>query len=107
MLGHQLTEFEKIEMGVYERIYTIGRVRRNNQFQLTNPDGDYLVQTGEQLAYRYEVDQAIDSGAFGQVLKCTDYKDPKHRQVAVKISKNKKFDVDNAHVEIRILKKLQ
>ena len=27
--------------------------------------------------------------------------------VAVKISKNKKFDVDNANVEIRILKKLR
>ena len=48
----------------------------------------------------------IDQGAFGQVVKCIDYKDPKQRMVAAKISKNKKFDVDNANVEIRILDKL-
>jgi hypothetical protein len=26
--GHELTEFERIELGVYERIYTIGKIRR-------------------------------------------------------------------------------
>jgi len=25
-----LTEFEKIELGIYERIFTIGKVRRHN-----------------------------------------------------------------------------
>lgn len=34
-------------------------------------------------------------------------KDKNQRPVAVKISKNKKFDVDNANVEIRIIRKLQ
>lgn len=34
-------------------------------------------------------------------------KDPHQRVVAAKISKNKKFDVDNANVEIKIVKKLQ
>lgn len=38
---------------------------------------------------------------------CIDYKDPNHRVVAAKIGKNKKFDVENANVEIRILKKLK
>ena len=33
-------------------------------------------------------------------------KDPNHRFVAIKIGKNKKFDVDNAQVEIRLLKLL-
>ncbi len=28
--GSQLTEFEKIELGLFERIYTIGTVRREN-----------------------------------------------------------------------------
>jgi dual specificity tyrosine-phosphorylation-regulated kinase 2/3/4 len=40
------------------------------------------------------------------VVKCIDHGDPKTPIVAVKISKNKKFDVDNANVEIRLLKKL-
>jgi len=33
-------------------------------------------------------------------------KDKNHGIVAVKISKNKKFDVDNANIEIKIIKKL-
>jgi len=28
--GQYLTEFEKIEMGMYDKIYTIGKVRRPN-----------------------------------------------------------------------------
>lgn len=51
--------------------------------------------------------KVIDNGAFGQVIKCIDMKDPHQRVVAAKISKNKKFDVDNANVEIKIVKKLQ
>lgn len=33
-------------------------------------------------------------------------KDANHRQVAVKISKNKKFDIDNAQVEIKMLQRI-
>jgi len=104
MFGSQLTEFEKIEMGMYERVYTIGNVRRHNQYSISNTDGQYLVQPGEQIAFRYCVVNVIDSGAFGQVLLCQDCLSD--TQVAVKLSKNKKFDVDNANVEIRFCKKL-
>lgn len=38
---------------------------------------------------------------------CVDMKDPKKKLVAAKIGKNKKFDVDNAQVEIKILKQLK
>lgn len=41
------------------------------------------------------------------MIKCVDCKDPNRSVVAAKISKNKKFDVDNANVEIKILRKLQ
>ena len=40
-------------------------------------------------------------------MQCVDYKDPKHKIVAAKLGKNKKFDVDNANVEIKILRSLQ
>ena len=40
------------------------------------------------------------------MVQCIDYKDPNQRRVAAKISKNKKFDVDNANVEIRLLNKI-
>lgn len=45
--GSYLTEFEKIEIGMYERIYTIGSVRRTNQYSVANKEGDYIVQQGE------------------------------------------------------------
>lgn len=91
-----LTAFEEIELGNYERIYTIGSVRRSNQYSIADPEGFYKVQVGEQLGYRYEVKRTIDKGSFGQVVMCVDMKDENQRVVAVKIGKNKKFDVDNA-----------
>ena len=32
LFGPELTEFEKIELGIFEKIYTIGKVRRQNQY---------------------------------------------------------------------------
>ena len=63
--GQDLTEFEKIEIGIYERIFTIGKVRRYNQFTIAGADGFYSLSVGEQLGYRYEVVKVIDQGAFG------------------------------------------
>lgn len=104
IFGHELTEFEKIELGMFDKIYTIGKVRRFNQYQIADKDGQYIIKVGEHLAYRYEVVKIIDKGAFGQVVMCLDYTNRKI--VAAKLCKNKKFDVDNANIEIKILKKL-
>lgn len=48
--------------------------------------------------------KVIDSGSFGCVMMCLDRADPNERIVAAKISKNKKFDIDNSLIEIKILK---
>ena len=50
--------------------------------------------------------KVIDKGSFGQVVQCIDYGDPNQRIVAAKIGKNKKFDVDNANIEIKFLSQL-
>ena len=71
---------------------------------IADKEGFYRTMIGEQLGYRYEVKKIIDKGSFGQVVQCVDMKDPNQRVVAVKICKNRKFDVDNAAVEIRLLK---
>ena len=63
--GHELTEFEKIELGNYSRIYAIGNVRRENQYSIANQDGFYNTRVGEQLGYRYLIKKVIDKGAFG------------------------------------------
>ena len=39
-------------------------------------------------------------------MQCIDHKHPSKVLVALKISKNKKFDVDNASIEIKLLNKL-
>ena len=64
---------------MYDKIYTIGRVRRQNQYSLSDKEGNYSVLSGEQLGYRYEVISIIDSGAFGTVLRCSDFKDPNRK----------------------------
>jgi len=51
------------------------------------------------------VDKVIDSGAFGQVVKCFDMKEGA-RDVAIKISKYGKHDTDNASQEAKLLKKI-
>ena len=63
--GNELTEFEKIEIGNYSRVYTIGNVRRKNQYSIANKDGFYKMCPGEQLGYRYQVVKVIDKGSFG------------------------------------------
>lgn len=62
------------------------------------------METGEQIGYRYCVSKVIDAGAFGQVCMCIDMKN--NIDVALKISKNKKSEVENAAVEAKLLKKI-
>ena len=54
------------------QIYTIGSIRRNNQYSIANKEGSYIVKRAEQIGYRYEVLNTIDSGAFGTVIKLVD-----------------------------------
>jgi len=52
-------------MGLYERIYTIGKIRRANQYSIADKEGAYLIQKGEHIGYRYIALSIIDAGAFG------------------------------------------
>jgi dual specificity tyrosine-phosphorylation-regulated kinase 2/3/4 len=69
---------------------------------IVDAEGYYRVRICEQIGYRYLVDKIVDKGAFGQVARAVDIKEG-GRFVAIKISRNKKFDFDNAHVENKIL----
>jgi hypothetical protein len=50
---------------MFDKIYTIGKIRRFNQYQIADKDGQYNIKVGEHLAYRYEIVKIIDKGAFG------------------------------------------
>ena len=66
--------------------------------------GDYKLQMGDHLEYRYEVLSVLGKGSFGQVLKCFDHK--KDMLVALKMIRNKKRFHHQALVEVKILEHL-
>lgn len=74
--------------------------------EIADGEGYYIVQVGEHIGYRYLVNAIVDKGAFGQVVRCTDMRDG-GKDVALKISRNKKFDFDNSLVEVQILQTLK
>jgi len=41
VFGPELTEFERIELGIMDRIYAIGTVRRANKFSIADREGFY------------------------------------------------------------------
>ncbi len=74
--------------------------------EISDRDGYFVPKIGEQLGYRYQVMDIVDKGAFGQVVKAIDLKTC-GKEVAIKISRNKKFDLDNSKVETKILERLK
>ena len=53
---------------------------------------DFLLQViGDHLVYRYEVQEVLGKGSFGQVIKAYDHKTCTY--VAIKIIRNKKRQV--------------
>lgn len=101
----ELTAFEMSELTAYDFIYTVGSVRVDRLSQVQAREGFYQARVGEQLGYRFMVEKVIDAGAFGQVVRAIDMKDS-GMPVAIKISKNKKSETDNARVEARLLKRI-
>lgn len=62
---------------------------------------DYIINSGERFLDRYQIDSLIGKGSFGQVVKAYDHTE--QCQVAIKIIKNKKCFLNQAHIEVRLL----
>lgn len=75
-----------------------------NNYGYDDDRGDYLVNFGDHLAYRYEILGLLGKGSFGQVLQCRDHRTGEC--VAIKIIRNKKRFHHQALVEVRILENL-
>ncbi|XP_075976532.1 minibrain isoform X4 [Anticarsia gemmatalis] len=63
---------------------------------------DYIIKQGEKFLDRYEISSPIGKGSFGQVVKAYDHEE--QCQVAIKIIKNKKPFLNQAQIEVKLLK---
>lgn len=109
-----LSPYEKSEILDFHKVYYIGTHSEKtqatpdvtaNNYGYDDERGDYIVVTGDHLAYRYEIIDVLGKGSFGQVLQCRDY--ATGESVAVKIIRNKKRFHHQALVEIKILENLK
>ncbi|EPX74571.1 CMGC/DYRK/DYRK2 protein kinase Ppk5 [Schizosaccharomyces octosporus yFS286] len=111
----RLTPYELEEVKAFPEIYFIGsrgcdKVSKNiapgctEELAFDDPNGDYRVNVGDQLFYRYEVVDKVGKGSFGEVLRCIDYKHGK--LVAIKVIRNRVKCYDQALVEAGILERL-
>ena len=104
-----LTEYEKNEVNDFPEIYFLGKLsskiiptdNSENNFGFDDCDGNYIVQIGDHLAYRYEVLEFFGEGAFGSVLKCFDHKTK--TIVAVKAIVNNPELKEQALIEAKVL----
>lgn len=106
----RLSDFEKGEILDYKSVYFLGLEAEkiggfvllpyNNGYD--NERGDYNVVVHDHLAYRYEILGVLGKGAFGQTLKCFDYKT--NECVAIKVIRNKRRFHQQAVIETKILK---
>ena len=74
----------------------------NNGFD--DERGDYRLQVGDHICYRYEIQDRLGSGSFGQAVKCFDHK--LRQTCALKVIRNKKKFQYQASIELKILKLL-
>ncbi|OHT15750.1 CMGC/DYRK/DYRK2 protein kinase [Tritrichomonas foetus] len=104
-----LTSYEQKEILSYNEIYYVGIMSKKikpNRSQTTNYGFDlathhYRANTGDHIAYRYEVRSILGKGAFGQVLRCTDHKTKEN--VALKIIINTSQMKIQGEAEIQML----
>lgn len=108
--GSKLSAHEKSEILNFGEIYYLGRDGKENEIETQFPrpfssaDGDLRFKTGDQLAYRYEIQKVLGKGSFGQVVQAYDHKHK--REVAIKIIKSSEKFQRQALTEIGILEAL-
>ncbi|XP_064652736.1 dual specificity tyrosine-phosphorylation-regulated kinase 4-like isoform X2 [Lineus longissimus] len=110
---NKLTTFEQQEILDYPEIWYLGLESKkiegvsggaqNNGYD--DEMGSYMKPLGDHLVYRYEIQEVLGKGSFGQVIKAYDHKTD--ALVAIKIIRNKKRFHHQALVEVKILDALR
>ena len=101
----QMSEYEKNEVTAYPLIYYMGKTEgRVEDRKFDDGNGNYQVNIGDQIQYRYEIMEVLGKGSFGIVVKAVDHK--LQETVAVKVIRNKKKYHQQGMVEVKVLKLL-
>jgi hypothetical protein len=97
-------EWVKEEITQYETIYFLGKLQKTCKETFDDEKGDYKAIIGDAIAYRYEIVEILGKGTFGLVVKVIDHATKKN--LALKIIKNKQRYLEQAYIEVEILKYL-
>lgn len=92
------------ELKSFKEVFYMSRRVKPQKKQYENEMGDYNITIGDDIYYRYEIQDTLGKGTFGQVVKAFDHVEKK--QVALKIIKNKQRYISQARTEVEILKRL-
>ncbi|KAJ2823680.1 serine/threonine protein kinase, CMGC, dual-specificity, partial [Coemansia furcata] len=76
--GHQLSAQERTEILEFPHIYYVGnakaRVATRSNYGFDDERGDYIIHMHDHMLYRYELQEVMGKGSFGQVLRACDHK---------------------------------
>ena len=104
-----LTTYENTEISSFKQIYYVGALHRKvnvrssaSNYGFDLPSAHYKAQTGDHIAYRYEIIAILGRGSFGEVLKCYDHKEK--RNVAIKVLVNTPIMNKQSAIEIENMK---
>jgi dual specificity tyrosine-phosphorylation-regulated kinase 2/3/4 len=110
-LWKKKTEEEDEEKIFYNRTSNNFRELKNenlisikNRFDpnsFNDEEGDYIINIGTHLNYRYEIIECLGKGSFGEAIKCYDHKNKD--LVCIKIINSQKKFQKQALIEIKIL----
>ncbi|KAJ2439203.1 serine/threonine protein kinase, CMGC, dual-specificity [Coemansia sp. RSA 2424] len=107
--GQQLSAQERTEILEFPHIYYVGnakaRVSTRSNYGFDDERGDYIIHMHDHMLYRYELQEVMGKGSFGQVLRACDHKTGE--TVAIKIIRNRKRFHHQAQVEVKLLECLR
>jgi dual specificity tyrosine-phosphorylation-regulated kinase 2/3/4 len=107
-----LTKFEVVEIQDYPEIHFLGMkanktkpISTDTNFGYDDERFYYKIVIGDHLSYRYEVQQIIGKGSYGQVCMCFDHKFKTH--VAIKIIRSQAKFHKQGRIEVKVLSSLK
>lgn len=111
LFGTMLSPFELTEIDRYPEISYLGNNSRKHimnisdsrNFGFDDDDGNYKIEIGDHLAYRFEMITILGSGKHSKVVKCFDHQWKEY--VAIKILSSKQTRQQRA-TEMKILAQL-